>query len=154
MNESIKIMGNVKLTHFDKDRNILSIDEGKNMVVNKGKEFIAKIINGVSTNAFKYIEVGTGATAPAEGNTALQTPVTSPSGMAIQLATCEYVTDYKARLSATFTNNGGASISLTESGVFDANSSGNMLCRKTFGSKTLNVGESLLIQWTITVSSS
>ena len=150
--DSIKIRGNVKITHKDKEGNILSIEEGHNLVVNKGLEMMSKLLNGVSVLPFTFLQIGIGTTGAAAANTTLVTPITTPSNMAIKAGTCEYLASYIAKIYTTFTNNGVSSIAVTEAGIFDAITPGNMLCRKVFAAKNVAAAESLLVEWQITVA--
>lgn len=150
--EKFIITGNVKITHKDKNGNILSIDEGHNLVVNKGLEMMAKLLNGVSVLPFTFLQIGTGVVGANAANTALGTPITTPSNMAIVAGTCEYLAPYIAKIYATFTNNNGGTIAVTEAAIFDAITPGNMLCRKVFVAKNVATLEAILVEWQITIS--
>jgi len=150
--EKFIITGNVKITHKDKDGNILSIDEGHNLVVNKGLEMVSKLLNGGSVLPFTFLQIGIGTTGAAAANTTLGTPITTPYNMAIKAGTCEYLASYIAKIYTTFTNNGDSSIAVTEAGIFDAITPGNMLCRKVFAAKNVVAAEAILVEWKITVA--
>ena len=119
-------------------------------MVSSGKNFLSKLLNGLSTAPFKYMAVGTDVTAEDPAQTTLIAEVTTPSNMARKEATATYVPDFQAKLSAVFTNNGGSPITLKEAGLFDT--AGNMLARKVFADKVMAVSEALEIDWSITVS--
>jgi len=92
-----------------------------------------------------HMAVGTGTTAAAAGQTALVTE-----------------TDRNALTSTTVTNNavayvatwaaGDATAALTEAGIFDASSSGDMLARTVFSVVNKGASDSMTITWTVTVS--
>lgn len=156
MGEEIKegfvLKDELVITHRDKDGNVVSEEHLEDLIVNKGKEFAAKLLNGVSTNPFDYIQIGEGTTPPVVGDTAME----DQTNKALyedgeKFASVTYVADYKARLSCTFSFTG--SVSITESGVMDRpqGESPNMLCRRTFGAKNMNDGEALGVIWTITI---
>ncbi len=148
----IIIKGWVRIIHFDKTGKILNIEEGKNMVVSSGKQYISKLINGISTQPFKFMAVGTDVTAEDPVQTTLIAEVTTPTNMARKEGTATYVADYQAKLSAIFTNNSGSPITLKEAGIFDtATTGGNMLARKTFADKVIAASEAIQIDWVITV---
>lgn len=151
--EKLKIRGDVKITHKDKYGKILSIEEGHNLIVNPGLQFMAKLLNGVSVAPFKYMAVGTDATVADPTDDALYAESVI-SGLARLEATCAYEASYIADLQANFVNNESGDIDLEEAGIFDtASSGGNMLCRKVFAStKTLGSGEAVTIDWKITFS--
>lgn len=150
--EKFIITGNVKITHFDKEGKVLEIEEGHNLVVDKGLEMMAKLLNGVSVAPFTFLQIGTGIVGVDHENITLGTPITTPAGMAIKAGTCEYQDSYIAKTYATFTNDGVASIAVTEAGIFDTITPTNMLCRKTFSAKNVAASESLLVEWQLTIA--
>ena len=148
----VSLTGQVKITHFDKTGKIISVEEHKNLIVDTGLEYMAKLLNGVSTSPFEYIALGTDNTAAESGDTGLGAE-TSAAGLARAQGTGSYVSDYKAFLSHTFTNTSGGTVALEEAGLFDAAVAGNMLAHRVFTStKNIADDESILIEWTITVS--
>jgi len=114
------------------------------LMVAKGREITAKRVKGEGTEP-KYIHWGTGTTAPVDGNTALQTP----RGEARVVGTSSIVTTYTNndtyRVTGVLTATGNAAI--TEAGLFDALTGGNMYMRATFAVINLETGDS--IQFTI-----
>lgn len=124
-----------------------------NLVTDAGKAGVASRINGSGAEAaFTYIAVGTGATAAAAGDTALQTE-TSTSGLSRVNATASRVTtdvtNDTARLTNTFTVTG--TVAVTESGVLNAASVGTLLCRQVFSAINVVNGDSLQITWNVDV---
>lgn len=119
-----------------------------NLVVDAGKAAVAGLINGVVTNFFEYIAVGTGATAAAAGDTALQTEIVD-SGLARVSATTSRVTtdvtNDTAQLQTTFSVSGTKAV--TESGVLDSASTGTLLARQVFSAINVVSGDSLQITW-------
>lgn len=124
-----------------------------NLVTNAGKAAVAGLIIATGfTDAFDYIEVGTGTTAAAAGDTALETAITD-SGLARVLATLSRVTtdvtNDTAQLTTTFSVTGTKAV--TESGIFSASSSGTLLARQVFSAINVVNGDSLQITWKIDV---
>ncbi len=123
-----------------------------NLVVDAGKAIVAGLINGVITDFFDYIAVGTGAVAPTAGDTTLGAEIVD-SGLARAASTNSRVTtdvtNDTAQLLKLFTVTGTKAV--TESGVFDAAAAGNMLCRQTFSAINVVNGDSLQITWKIDV---
>jgi hypothetical protein len=118
-----------------------------NLVTTKGKEIIAKQLNGVTTAPVTAIAIGTGTTSPVAGNTALETESTTNGG-ARGAATASNATvtttGDTAQWVKTFTFTG--SIAVTEEGLLDNNTSGgNMLARNTFAAINVVNGDSLQI---------
>lgn len=124
-----------------------------NLITDAGLAGVASRINGSGgENAFTYIAIGTGSTAAAEGDTTLQTEITTNGGerasaTASRVTTTE--TNDTARLVYTFNFTG--SFTVTESGVFNAASSGTLLARQVFTGIAVGNGDSLQITWSIDV---
>ena len=120
------------------------VQETENLVVTAGKNWVADRMNNANT-VMTHMAVGTGTNAAAAGDTTLQTE-----------------NDRNALTSTTVTNNavayvatwaaGDATAALTEAGIFDAASSGDMLARTVFSVVNKGAADSMTITWTITVS--
>lgn len=124
-----------------------------NLVTDAGKAGVASRINGSGGEAaFTYIAVGTGATAAAAGDTALQTEL-AVSGLSRANATASRVTtdvtNDSARLVNTFSVSGSAAV--TESGVLNAAAAGVLLARQVFSAVNVVNGDSLQVTWTFDV---
>jgi hypothetical protein len=144
-NESFNITGNVKF-----EMNGELIREVPNLVVTAGKEFIAASILKTTSNspaAMTHMEVGTDNTAAAAGQTAL---VAAVSGSRTALATPS-VSGAIATYVCTFAAGTGTG-ALTEAGIFNASSSGTMLCRTVFSVINKGASDSMTVTWTVTVS--
>ena len=96
--------------------------------------------------AFTYLAVGIGTTAPAAGNTALETEITD-SGLARASATVSRVTttvsNDTAQLDKTWNVTGTKAV--TEAGAFNAASSGTLLGRQTFSAVNVANGDTLQV---------
>lgn len=118
-----------------------------NLVVNAGLAGMASRCNGAGAEAaFTYLAVGTGTTAPAAGNTALETEITD-SGLARAAATCTRVTttvtNDTAQLDKTWNVTGSKAV--TEAGALNAASSGTLLGRQTFSAVNVANGDTLQV---------
>lgn len=115
------------------------------LVTNKGLEIINDRILGAGSEP-KYVAWGTGTTAPAATQTALVTPGTEArvAGTASK-ATTETVNDTYQVVGTIVC--ASAAKAITEVGLFDALTSGNMFVRGTFDPINLSVGDG--IQFTI-----
>lgn len=120
-----------------------------NLVVSVGKAGAASRLNGAGGEAaFTYIALGTGTTAAAAGDTALQTEIsTNGGGRANSTASrvTTTVTNDTAQLQNTFTFTG--SFAITESGVLNAASVGTLLARQVFSAVNVISGDNLQITW-------
>lgn len=126
----------------------------RNLVTTVGKALVAGRINGSGAPAAAtFIAVGTGTTAAAIGDTALQTE-TATSGLSRVAATASLITvtttNDTAQLTTTFTVSG--TVAVTESGVLNAASVGTLLCRQVFTAINVISGDSLAITWKVTAS--
>lgn len=146
-NDAIKMTGTLKLVLTDENGNIKQEEEVKNLVVTVGKNFIASRMKDATATAMSHMEVGTGTTAAAVGDTALQTPVAS-SRVALTSTT---VTTNSVAYVATFPAGTGTG-ALTEAGIFNASSSGTLLCRTVFSVINKGAADTLGITWTVTVN--
>jgi hypothetical protein len=139
--ENMKLSGRVVIETIKEDGSI-ERDEFDNLIVTAGKTHAALRIASSAT-AMGWIEVGTGTTAPALADTALQTPLfrkactVTPSSNTIQ---------YQVTLSP-----GEGTGAFAEAGIFNASSAGAMLSRVTYPVKNKAAGDTTTITWTITV---
>ena len=120
------------------------VQETENLVVTAGKNWVADRMNNANT-VMTHMAVGTGTTAAAAGNTAL---VTETDRNALTSTT---VTDNAVAYVATWAAGDGTA-AITEAGIFDAASSGDMLARTVFSVVNKGAADSMTITWTITVS--
>jgi hypothetical protein len=147
VNDNIKITGNVKIDIIGADGAVKDSREIKNLVVTSGKTFIASRIVGVAANVMGWMELGTGTTAAAVGDTTLETAI-SGSRVALTSGTSSTnVVTYVASFPA-----GTGTGAVTEAGTFNAASAGTMLCRTVFSVVNKGANDAMSITWTITVS--
>ena len=145
----LKMTGKLNIVLYDADGNIKEEREVPNIVTTAGKTFIASRMAGTSSAVMGYMEVGTDTTAAAVGQTALIAPVassrtaTSVSGGTPSTNTVQYATTFGA---------GTGTGALTEAGIFNASSSGTMLCRTVFSVINKGASDSMTITWTVTIN--
>jgi len=141
INENFKVTGAVKIT-----KNGEVVREIPNTIVTAGKNELASLITGNGT-AFGYMAVGTGTTSVVAGDTTLETELdrnaTTVSGGTATNNTIEFETVWNA---------GDGTGSITEAGIFNAASSGDMLARTTFSAVNKSASDILTITWTVTIS--
>ena len=146
-NDAIKMTGNLKLVLTDENGNIKQEEEIKNLVVTAGKSFIASRMKDATATAMTHMEVGTSSTAAAVGDTALVAAVASSR---VTLTSTTVTTNSVAYV-ASFPAGTGTG-ALTEAGLFNASSSGTMLCRTVFSVINKGAADTLGITWTVTVN--
>jgi hypothetical protein len=108
------------------------------LIVNAGLAIATGLLTKITTAEPKYLQWGTGTTAPAAGNTALQTALNEArvSGTVTRVTTT--AADDTMQVVGTLTNASGGTVNVTELGSFDAAGSGtpatggNMFSRSTF----------------------
>jgi hypothetical protein len=150
LDNTLKIKGDVEIVLFGADGQKKDARQVKNLVVTVGKAWIASrmLVDAGGTGGvplMSYMAVGTSSTTPAVGDTTLGTEAGR-----VALASSS-VTGTAITYTATFpagTGTGG----LQEAGIFNASSSGTLLCHTTFPVVNKAAGDTVAITWTITVS--
>ncbi len=120
-----------------------------NLVVNAGLYHIADQLSDRGEAAMSHMAIGTGTTVPAAGDTALAseldrnalTSKTQGTGASANKVT--YVADWAA---------GDGTGAITEAGIFNSTSAGQMLCRATFPVKNKGAGDTMTLTWELTIS--
>ena len=122
-----------------------TVKEVDNLVVTAGKGFVASRMKDATTTAMTHMGIGTGSTAAAASNTALgsQSARTALTSTTVSGADVTYVDTFAA---------GTGTGAITEAGLFNASSSGTMLCRTVFSVVNKGASDSMTITWTVTVS--
>lgn len=149
INDKTKARGQLTLCLRGPDGKIKDRETFKNLVVATGRQHIADQLAGQAQAAMSHMAIGTGTTAQAIGDTSLETELnrkafTSKSqGAGADANKVIYVCDWPA---------GEGTGIISEAGIFNAASSGTMLCRTTFGAKDKGAGDSLTLTWTITIT--
>ena len=121
-----------------------------NLVVTAGKTFVAASMLKTTSNspaAMTHMAVGTGTTNPAASDTALESQVGSRKAFTTTASSSGAVVTYVCQFTA-----GEGTGALTEAGIFNAASSGTMLCRTEFDVVNKGASDSMTITWTVTVS--
>lgn len=128
---------------------------GHHLITTAGKNYVASTFNSVAEpENLKYHGFGTGATAAAIGDTALQTELTTqyvvdstrPTGSQAN-STNTYTTV------ATLSPDSGGTIAVTEWGLFSASSAGSLLDRQVFSAVNLVASsDSLQVTYVLTIS--
>ena len=145
IHDSIRVKGTLKIVLADAQGNITDEREVPNLVVNVGKNFIASRMIGTTDNIMSHMAIGTGTTAPAGGDTTLQTEagrVALNSNVRTANAIA-YVATFPA---------GTGTGAITEAGILNDSTGGILLCRTTFAVINKGAADTLGITWTVTVA--
>ena len=121
------------------------VQQVPNLVVSAGKNYVASRMKDATTNAMSHMSIGTGSATPAAGNTALGSEAHRQSLTSTTVST--NVVTYVASFAA-----GDGTGAITEAGLFNAASSGDMLCRTIFSVVNKGSQDSMTITWEVTVS--
>jgi hypothetical protein len=144
--ESLKVKGNVSIVLDKADGTQENIDI-KNLVVSTGLNFIVSRMKDTSQSAMTHMELGTGTTAAANADTALQAAIAgSRQGLGSTTVSGNQIT-YVASFAA-----GVGTGAVTEAGLFNAGAAGTMACRTVFPVVNKQAGDSMTVTWTVTVS--
>lgn len=136
--------GELSIQKFDEKNNLVEQINVPNLVVTAGKEHIAQRIAGNSETIMSHMAIGQGVSTPALTNSALNNELARE---ALLLTT---VTSTDITYTATFGAGVGTG-NITEAGIFNAASAGDMLCRTTFPVIAKTASDTIAISWTITV---
>lgn len=118
-----------------------------NLITNAGLAAVSALLGGIGSPApFSYIALGTGTTAAAATDTALQTEI-STGGLARASATLSQTTTSVANdtLQFTHTFTASASFAVTEEGILNAASGGTLLAHQVFAAVNVASGDSISI---------
>jgi hypothetical protein len=149
INENLKLSGELSVVLKDKDGNVKDTREVKNLVVNTGLAYIISRMVGTDKAVISHMALGSSTTAAA----ADQTDLVSMLGAreAIDSTTILGSNNEKVRYVCNF-EAGDATGAVTEAGVFNADTSGDMLCRTTFPVVNKQADDTLAITWTVTLA--
>ena len=148
INEDLKLRGDVAIVLKDKDGNVKDSREIHNLVVSAGLEFICSRMAGTSAGVMSHMALGSDTTAAAAGQTDLLSILGARKALDSSTAsnnTITYVSSFEA---------GEGTGAVTEAGVFNAASSGTMLCRTVFAVVNKAADDTMSVTWTITLTAS
>jgi hypothetical protein len=125
------------------------IVEVKNLVVNTGLAIIASRLYDASDAVMSHMAIGSGTTAAAGADAALGTELARVALTSTTIVTTN-VTNDAIQYVATFLPGTGTG-AVTEAGLFNASSSGTMLCRTVFPVINKGASDTLTVTWKVTI---
>ena len=143
--DQIKVTGELKITVTNDEGNVKKEIIVPNIVVTDGKEYIASRMKDATATAMSHMAIGTGSTSAAAGDAALGTE----AGRVALTSTT--VTSNAVAYVATFPAGTGTG-AITEAGILNASSNGDLLCRTVFSVINKGAADTLGITWTVTVN--
>jgi len=141
-NDSVALTGKLAISLNGK-----IVQEVNNLVVTVGKVWVAARMQGVSKAVMSHMAVGTGTTAAAVGQTTLVT-----ENGRVLLTTAGGVAASNVITFATTVPAGTATGAITEAGVLNAASAGDMLARTVFSVVNKGALDTMTISWAVTIS--
>lgn len=147
--EDLKVKGRLNIVLRDKDGNVKDEREVDNLVVNAGLAYIISRMVGTSKAVMSHMALGSGTTAAAAGQTDLvsllgaREALDSTTIAGANSNQVVYVSSFEA---------GDATGAVTEAGIFNAASAGDMLCRTVFAVVNKAADDAMTVTWTITLS--
>lgn len=142
--DNISTKSNVQF-FIERDGNKELIYETGNLVVDTGREYIASRFVNDSTPAVSHMAIGLGNTVASGSQTALINEL-DRKPLSVSTSDANTVT-----LSATFPADPASVGGVVEAGVFNDATAGTMIARTTFPIVTKESGDSLIVNWTISV---
>lgn len=144
---TIVLEGHIEGLLFDADGNLILTRRHHNIITNVGRSHIIDRLQAASPAVMDYLAIGTGATAAAAGDTALQTEVARAQG------TLSQPDAYTDRLVYTYAAGTGTG-SITEAGRLNAASVGDLGCRSVFTAIPKGASDSLQFTYDRTYAAS
>jgi hypothetical protein len=132
-----------------RDGKVIAGEKTENLVCAAGMAVMAALVIGQSSKFFNYVSVGTGTATLEATITALAAEVQRTEAYTLGLSTTTYNND-TANVTGGF--NFTSTYSVTEAGLFDAASGGDMLGYVTIGPYNVVPGDQFTIQWQEVIS--
>jgi hypothetical protein len=151
INENLKLSGQLNIVLKDKTGTVKEQREVKNLVVDTGLAFIISRMTGTSKAVMSHMALGSGTTAAAAGQTDLVSVLGARE--ALDSTTIAGNNNEKVVYVSSFEAGDGTG-AVTEAGIFNASSSGDMLCRTVFSVVNKAADDTLSVTWTITLAAS
>lgn len=141
----VKLTGSVVVRLIGADGKIKKQSTHKNLVVTVGLQHVAGLLAGEAPTAMSHMAIGSGAAAPALGDTTLATELARVAldSNARTGASVAYVATFPA---------GTGTGTVEEAGILNAAAAGTLLARFLTGSYAKGASDALELTWTLTVA--
>ncbi len=151
LSENLKLSGQLNIVLKDTTGKVKEAREEKNLVVNTGLAYIVSRMTGTSKSVMSHMALGSSTTAAAASQTDLVSILGSRE--TLDSTTITGTSNEKVQYIASFEAGDGTG-AVTEAGLFNASSSGDMLCRTVFSVINKAADDTMTVTWTITLSAS
>jgi hypothetical protein len=148
INDDLKLRGDVAIVLKDKDGKVKESREINNLVVSAGLTYICSRMADASAGVMSHMALGSGTTAAAAGDTDLESILGSREALDSTTAssnTITYISSFES---------GEGTGAVTEAGIFNAATSGTMLCHVIFPVVNKQADDTMSVTWTITLTAS
>ena len=146
--EGIKMKGHFDIKQY-RGGKLIDHRDIDNLITTAGLAEVAKgLLTDTASDEFDFIAVGTGVTAANAADTTLEAEIVD-SGLA-RVASSGSTAAGVATLTTTFTVTGTKAV--TEAGVLNAGSNGDLLCHQVFSAVNVVNGDTLAVTWNVTFS--
>ena len=150
-NDTTTAKGSLGIKLIGPDGEVKEETNHDNLVVNTGLAYFISRAVSVTAATMSHMALGSGTTAPAAGDTALQTQL----GSRVTLDSTSITgTDNENVVYAATFGAGDGTGAVTEAGIFNAETGGDMLCRTVFPVVNKQADDTMVITWTVTLSAS
>lgn len=147
--ERLGLSGRLTIVLTGSDGAVKDQREIKNLIVNAGLGYITTRMLGTGLGVMSHMGLGAGTSPAAAGDTNLGSLLGSRK--ALGSSTQSGANNESIVYTTTF-DPGEATGAVTEAGIFNASTSGTMLCRTVFPVVNKQSGDTLQITWTVTLS--
>lgn len=148
INDNLKLRGDVAIVLKGKDGKIKENVNVNNLVVTSGLTFICARMAAASAGVMSHMALGSSTTAASAGQTDLVSILGSREALDSTSAsanTIVYTSSFEA---------GEGTGAVVEAGIFNAASSGTMLCRVVFPVINKQADDTMSVTWTVTLTAS
>lgn len=155
--DGLRVTGRLHIELRGADGGVKEVRDVTNLVVTAGRGHIANLLQDRSSvNEMTRMAVGTGSSGPAAGDTDLGAEITTGLAGTRVSITRTNPTATTVLYSATFNPGQATNGAITEAGILNASAvgpaSGTMLSRSVFSPIAKAAGDTLVINWTLTIS--
>jgi hypothetical protein len=147
--ERLGLSGRLTIVLTGPDGAVKDQREIKNLIVNAGLAYITTRMLGTGLGVMSHMGLGAGTTAAAAGDTNLGSLLGSRKALG---GSTQSGSNNESIIYTTTFDPGEATGAVTEAGIFNASTSGTMLCRTVFPVVNKQSGDTLQITWTVTLS--
>ena len=146
--DKLKLRGDVSIVLKSADGSVKDSRAIKNLVVNDGLNFIVSRMKDTTQGVMSHMAVGSSTTAAAAGQTDLVSILGSREALdstAVSTNTVTFISSFPS---------GSGTGAVTEAGIFNASSGGDMLCRTVFDVVNKQATDSMTISWLVSLTAS